>query len=55
MILSAVYTKRKQRQEAIDMYGANDLIPKSSDDAKLLAAVRKIAGPGHPSASARAG
>ena len=42
ILLSAIYTKQKQRTEAMSLYGADDLIPKSTDDAELLDAARRF-------------
>ena len=45
LILSAIYTKRKQVNEAITEYGAADLIAKSTDDAALIEAAHRLCPP----------
>lgn len=45
LILSAIYTKRKQVHEAVSVFGADDLIAKSTDDAALIEAATKLCPP----------
>jgi DNA-binding response OmpR family regulator len=42
LILSAIYTKQRQRREAREQYGADDLIAKSTDDSALLEVARRL-------------
>jgi DNA-binding response OmpR family regulator len=45
LILSAIYTKRKQVHEAVSVFGADDLIAKSTDDAALIEAATRLCPP----------
>lgn len=49
-ILSAIYTKVKQRHEATDLYKVDEVIAKPFDDQKLVAMIRSHLAPGAPPA-----
>jgi CheY-like chemotaxis protein len=52
LILSAIYTKRRQKTEAMSVYGVDDVIAKSTDNAALLTAVQRYVGSRSGSAEA---
>ena len=43
VILSAIYTKQRQRSEAFDLYKVDEVLAKPFDDEHFIATVRRLA------------
>jgi CheY-like chemotaxis protein len=54
LILSAIYTKQRQKTEAYELFGVDEVLAKPCDDAALLEAARRHAAPARTGGGGRA-